>query len=276
MDGVEIQPAPVKKKVLVAGGGPGGLYAAYTAARRGHQVILCEKTDSLGGILKSEQALPFKKEMYDLAQTYTLMAKKAGVEFRLNTEVTREYAEKEGAEALIIAVGSRPFIPPIKGLEGDNVVIVNNYYREKDKVGDDVVVFGGGLAGCECAIHLGMEGKRVHLVEMRDELAPDANVRHRPLLLKEIEKYVTVHTGYKGLEVTAEGILCQDKEGNQVLVPGKPLSVPWASGPEQMWQTSCGMPRPTQQSSAMPPECPPLPMRCTGGIMRRWIFDELV
>ena len=221
MDGVEIKPAPVKKKVLVAGGGPGGLYAAYTAARRGHQVILCEKTDSLGGILKSEQALPFKKEMYDLAQTYTLMAKKAGVEFRLNTEVTREYAEKEGAEALIIAVGSRPFIPPIKGLEGDNVVIVNNYYREKDKVGDDVVVFGGGLAGCECAIHLGMEGKRVHLVEMRDELAPDANVRHRPLLLKEIEKYVTVHTGYKGLEVTAEGILCQDKEGNQVLVPGK-------------------------------------------------------
>lgn len=221
MDGVEIQPAPVKKKVLVAGGGPGGLYAAYTAARRGHQVILCEKTDSLGGILKSEQALPFKKEMYDLAQTYTLMAKKVGVEFRLNTEVTREYAEKEGAEALIIAVGSRPFIPPIKGLEGDNVVIVNNYYREKDKVGDDVVVFGGGLAGCECAIHLGMEGKRVHLVEMRDELAPDANVRHRPLLLKEIEKYVTVHTGYKGLEVTAEGILCQDKEGNQVLVPGK-------------------------------------------------------
>lgn len=221
MDGVEIQPAPVKKKVLVAGGGPGGLYAAYTAARRGHQVILCEKTDSLGGILKSEQALPFKKEMYDLAQTYTLMAKKAGVEFRLNTEVTREYAEKEGAEALIIAVGSRPFIPPIKGLEGDNVVIVNNYYREKDKVGDDVVVFGGGLAGCECAIHLGMEGKRVHLVEMRDELAPDANVRHRPLLLKEIEKYVTVHTGYKGLEVTAEGILCQDKEGKQMLVPGK-------------------------------------------------------
>ena len=221
MDGVEIQPAPVKKKVLVAGGGPGGLYAAYTAARRGHQVILCEKTDSLGGILKSEQALPFKKEMYDLAQTYTLMAKKAGVEFRLNTEVTREYAEKEGAEALIIAVGSQPFIPPIKGLEGDNVVIVNNYYREKDKVGDDVVVFGGGLAGCECAIHLGMEGKRVHLVEMRDELAPDANVRHRPLLLKEIEKYVTVHTGYKGLEVTAEGILCQDKEGKQVLVPGK-------------------------------------------------------
>lgn len=80
---------------------------------------------------------------------------------------------------------------------------------------------GGGLAGCECAIHLGMEGKKVCLVEMRDELAPDANVRHRPLLLKEIEKYVTVYTGYKGLEVTADGILCEDKNGKKQLVPGK-------------------------------------------------------
>ena len=86
---------------------------------------------------------------------------------------------------------------------------------------DEVVVFGGGLAGCECAVHLGMEGKTVHLVEMRDELAPDANVRHRPLLLKEIEKYATVYTGYRGLSVTKEGIVCGDKEGNEILVPGK-------------------------------------------------------
>ena len=48
------------------------------------------------------------------------------------------------------------------------MVIVNNYYKEKEKVGDEVVVFGGGLAGCECAIHLGMEGKKVRIVEMRD------------------------------------------------------------------------------------------------------------
>ncbi len=220
LDGVEIQPAPVKKKVLVAGGGPGGLYAAYTAARRGHQVILCEKESALGGILKSEQAIPFKYEMYQLSGTYELLARKAGVEIRLNTEVTAEYAEREKADALIIAVGSTPLVPPIPGIKGGNVVIVNNYYMEKDKVTDDVVVFGGGLAGCECAVHLGMEGKKVHLVEMRDELAPDANVRHRPLLLKEIDKYVTVHTGCKGLEVRPNGVLCEDKEGKQVLIPG--------------------------------------------------------
>lgn len=220
MEGDEVRPATIKKKVLVAGGGPGGLYAAYTAARRGHQVILCEKESEVGGILKSEQALPFKYEMYELSNTYRLLAEKAGAEIRLNTEVTREYVEKEQPDALILAVGSSPLVPPIPGLDGDHVVVVNNYYLEKEKIGDDVIVFGGGLAGCECAIHLGMEGKRVHLIEMRKELAPDANVRYRPLLLKEIDKYVTVHTGMKGLEVTKQGILCENQAGNKELIPG--------------------------------------------------------
>ncbi len=220
LEGTEVYPAPVKRKVLVAGGGPGGLYAAYTAARRGHEVILCEKEAEVGGILKSEQAIPFKHEMYELSGTYRLLAERAGVQIRLNTEVTPEYVAKEDPYALIIAVGSAPLVPPIPGLRGDNVIVVNNYYLEKDKVSDDVVVFGGGLAGCECAIHLGMEGKKVKLVEMRDELAPDANVRHRPLLLEQIRKYVTVYTGYKGLEVTKEGILCEDSKGQRHLVEG--------------------------------------------------------
>ena len=158
--------------------------------------------------------------MYELAGTYRLLAERAGVEIRCNTEVTPEYVEKEAPYALIIAAGSKPLVPPIPGLDGDNVVIVNDYYREKDRVSDQVVVFGGGLAGCECAVHLGMEGKKVQIIEMRDMLAPDANVRHRPLLIKEIEKYVTVHTGYRGLKVTPDGILCQDKEGKEVLVAG--------------------------------------------------------
>ena len=149
IEGNEVRPAVVKKKVLVAGGGPGGLYAAYTAARRGHQVILCEKEAELGGILKSEQALPFKHEMYELTGTYEKFARNAGVEIRLNTEVTAELAEKENADELIVAVGSTPLVPPIPGLDGENVVIVNDYYKQKEKVTDKVVVFGGGLAGCK-------------------------------------------------------------------------------------------------------------------------------
>lgn len=220
-EGDEVTLAPVKKKVLVAGGGPGGLYAAYTAAKRGHEVVLCEKESELGGILKSEQALPFKYEMYQLTAVYEKLARGAGVTVRLNTEVTRQYVEKEGADAVIVAVGSVPLVPPIEGLDGDNVIVVNNYYKEKAKCKNHVIVFGGGLAGCECAIHLGMEGKQVELVEMRDELAPDANVRHRPLLLQEIKKYVTVHTGLRGVKVSEQGILCKDKDNQDVMIAGE-------------------------------------------------------
>ncbi|WP_342419074.1 FAD-dependent oxidoreductase [Paenibacillus sp. FSL H8-0168] len=221
MDGTEIYPSPNPRKVLVAGGGPGGLYAALTAAKRGHKVILCEKADEVGGILRGEQAIPFKYEMYELGVTLGKLAKDAGVEIRLNTPVTKEYAEKENVDALIIAAGSAAIVPPIPGLNGDNVVIVNNYYLEQDRVSDSVVVLGGGLAGCEAAIHLAQEGKTVHLVEMRAELAPDANIRHRPIMLKEIEKNnIQVHLGFKGLNVTQEGVVCADQNGEEHLVPG--------------------------------------------------------
>ena len=220
-EGMDLQPARKKRKVLIVGGGVAGLEAAVTAARRGHQVILCEKSDRLGGILKCEQGIDFKHEMYELGVTLEHLARLEGVEIRTGTEVTPEYAEKVGADALIIAVGSAPIVPPIPGIDGEQVVVVNNYYLEKDRVkSDEVIVLGGGLAGCESAVHLAREGKNVHLVEMRTELAPDANIRHRPILLKELEdQKVICHMGYQGLRVTEEGVWCRAGE-EEVLVPG--------------------------------------------------------
>ena len=223
IEGMEVLPAARKRKVLVVGAGVAGLEAAVTAARRGHQVILCEKSDQVGGILKSEQAIPFKYEMYQLGPSLERQCLDEGVEIRLNTAVDAAYVEKEAPDALILALGSTPIVPPLPGIDGPNVVIVNNYYLEKDKVGDSVVVLGGGLAGCECAVHLGQDGKQVHLVEMRDTLAPDCNIRNRPILMKKVAQYTTAHTGYAGLRITEDGLICRNPEGKEELIPGKTI-----------------------------------------------------
>ena len=222
LDGMEILPARQKKKVLVVGAGPGGLKAAETAALRGHHVILCEKENEVGGILKEEQAVPFKYEMYQLGKTLALLCQRAGVELRLNTAVDRAYIEREAPDAVILALGSSPIVPPIPGLDGENVIVVNEYYEKQDRVKDTVAVLGGGLAGSELAIHLARMGKTVSLIEMRPELAPDANIRHRPLLLKELEQQnVHIYTSHKGLRVTEAGVVAANPQGEEVLIPGK-------------------------------------------------------
>ena len=221
LDGTEILPARIKKKVLVVGGGPSGLQAAITAARRGHSVVLCEKTSRLGGILAGEKAIPFKFEMYQLGIVLEKIARNEGVDIRMNILVTEEYADAQCADAVIIAIGSEPIIPNIPGIYGNNVVLVNDYHEAARRITKDVLVLGGGLAGCEIAVHLAREGKHVQLVEMRDELAPDANIRHRPILLQEIkDSAITVHCGYRGIEIWNAGLVCLDSRGNEHIVSG--------------------------------------------------------
>lgn len=221
LEGHEVAPAAHRRRVLVAGGGPGGLYAAYTAARRGHEVVLCERSEELGGILKGERAIPFKHEMYELAGTYETLAREAGVEIRCGVEVTPGYVDAMAPDALIVAIGSRPLVPPIPGLADDRVIVVNDYCKRADEVKGSVVVLGGGLAGCEIAVHLGQTGHHVELVEMRDELAPDANVRHRPLLLEQVDAHVHAHTGLRCIEVAPEGAVCETAAGERVTVAGE-------------------------------------------------------
>jgi NADPH-dependent 2,4-dienoyl-CoA reductase/sulfur reductase-like enzyme len=222
LEGLEVQPAPVKKKVVVVGAGPGGLQAALTASKRGHQVILCEKNDEVGGILIGEQAIPFKYEMYQLGVTLGKLVNKAGIDLRLNTTVDKVYLENENADVVIVAAGSTPFIPKIDGIDSDNVFVVNDYHHHVDQIQDSVVVLGGGLAGCEIAIHFAREGKKVSLVEMNNALSPDANIRHRPLLLQEIEKSgIKVYMSHRGTKITPDGVICLNSMNEEVLIEGK-------------------------------------------------------
>lgn len=220
LEGMTVPPAAKRRRVLVAGGGVAGMEAALTAAQRGHDVTLCEASGELGGILKEEQAIPFKYEMYQLGVTLETLLRKEGVTVRLHTPVTAAFAEAFAADALIIAVGSTPVDLALPGRETNNVILVNDYYLKSDQLTDEVVVMGGGLAGCEIAVHLGQQGKTVHLVEMRDELAVDCNIRQRPILMQMVDKYVQVHTGCAGRAITPEGLLCENADGERLLVPG--------------------------------------------------------
>jgi 2,4-dienoyl-CoA reductase-like NADH-dependent reductase (Old Yellow Enzyme family)/thioredoxin reductase len=225
-------PASKPKKVLVAGGGPGGMKAAVTAAERGHRVILCEKSGELGGALKFAKFIPFKKDLYGLVRNLEIEMKRVGVEVRFNTEVTKELAEQESPDVLVLAVGAAPLVPPIPGIDNPKAVPAGDLSDKGVVIGRKAVILGGGLTGCESAVHLAKEGRDVTLVEMTGDVAVDANIRQRPILLEMLgELRVKIETGMKGIEVTDAGLVCLDEEGNRRLFEADTIVIAVGTSP---------------------------------------------
>lgn len=190
----EIVRAPSVKKVLVIGGGPGGLEAARVAALRGHQVTLVEKRAALGGNMLIA-SLPIAKEILGSFLAWEeRQCRKLGVKFELNQEITAGEAAKLKPDAVIVATGSTPFVPPIPGIKKPHVVLAEDVLTGKTSVGKKVVVAGGNMVGLETADYILEKGmaEDVTLVEML-ELAQGMN----PLELLHMFTQVVPKIGLK-------------------------------------------------------------------------------
>jgi 2,4-dienoyl-CoA reductase-like NADH-dependent reductase (Old Yellow Enzyme family)/thioredoxin reductase len=214
-----LPPALTHQKVLVAGGGPAGMEAAITAARRGHEVTLYEKSSTLGGALNYLQSIPFKQDLPRFAKALIAELDAAGVTVHMKTPLTKTIIDKEKPDLVIAAIGAEPLIPNIKGIDLPNVMLATELYRSDTEVGARVVIIGGGLVGCEDGLNLAMEGHQVTILEMQDEVAPDAAPEHRKPLLFRLENETVIACGIKVTEVTLEGVKALGKDGQEQFFP---------------------------------------------------------
>jgi 2,4-dienoyl-CoA reductase-like NADH-dependent reductase (Old Yellow Enzyme family)/NADPH-dependent 2,4-dienoyl-CoA reductase/sulfur reductase-like enzyme len=215
-----VRPAQNPLKLMIIGAGPAGMEAARVAAIRGHNVTIFDKNQEIGGQLLLAAAPPGKNKILWLRNYEISQLKKLGVKFNLGITVTPQIVKENNPDALIIATGSRPRIPKIKGIDGINVATAHDIFERKKVIsGKSVIVAGGGMVGAEAAEYLAEQGNTVTIIEMLERIAGDMEMHNRKMLLDALEnKRVTTLTEHKVLEISDQGVIVFDKAKNTTRV----------------------------------------------------------
>ena len=194
----ELSPAPEKKRVTVVGGGPGGLYAAWACAVRGHQVTLVEKSSELGGNFRIAAYPTGKGQLTEAIRSMIVKCQQAGVDLRCGVEAEEMLLRSLAPDAIILATGSTPLILPIPGLSDCGYVTAQDMLDGKAQMGKNVLVVGGGMVGCEAAEYLAERGHQVAVIEMKDVIAADVTPENRRYMFENFEEnHVLLRPGAK-------------------------------------------------------------------------------
>lgn len=207
---------PESKRVLIAGGGPGGMEAAYQAVRAGHKVTLYEASDKLGGQLMSAAYPPIKGEVALFTTWLIKQMKDLKVDIRMNTPLTKAIVEEEKPDAVIIACGGSPLVPPIPGIDLPHVFKAEDVLLGKVPSGDNVVVCGGGEVGVETATAIAFrENGKVSVVEMLPKLFQSMDFR------KMMEQYqIDQYPSTKVKEIKEKEVVVE-KDGKEFSIPAE-------------------------------------------------------
>lgn len=197
------------RKVLVVGGGAAGMQAAITAADQGHTVTLVERNSWLGGTLRFTDHELHKTDLKYFKDLLIRRVHAQNVRVQMNTACGASVIQEEQPDIIIAAVGSTPILPPIPGAEAYAVPVLDVF--EGAEIGQNVVMLGGGLGGCDTALHLADQGKRVTIIEMQSEVPNGGTNGYKQFTRQAFrEKGVTVRTWLKCVAVRPGGVDAED------------------------------------------------------------------
>ena len=207
------------KKVLVLGGGPGGMQAAIIASQKGHHVTLWEKSSALGGQLILAAIPPDKQDLGNFLTYLKVQLAKSGVQVALNKEATPEAVQKFAPDAVIVAVGSTPWSPPIPGIGGKNVLNCREVLSGEKKAGKKVVVIGAGPVGCETCYFLAeKKGADVTLAFIEPAIEAKFWMFKKYFQEKLAKDKVKVYPHVQFKEITPKGVAVVTEDGKDVFL----------------------------------------------------------
>jgi pyruvate/2-oxoglutarate dehydrogenase complex dihydrolipoamide dehydrogenase (E3) component len=197
---LKLPKAETSKSVVVIGGGPAGLKAALVADERGHRVTLLEKSRALDYLVGHIAA--------------------SGVSVKTGLLATPEIVAALAPDAIIIAIGAEPTVPPIKGVNLPNVIQAIDAYPRIGAIKGKVVVIGGGSVGCELGLDLCAKARGTTIVEMTSEFAAQGNMHYRIALRQLMDKAAGLIrlSETRCVEITPKGVMVAPKDGTTRLL----------------------------------------------------------